>query len=301
MALGAVAVVAGLAAPAAAHEGKEPDKVQGNQTCASLAEYYGIEGVEWTQSKIESGNLPSEGESATYELVAGDDLTPGYEGDGPSITITMRDELKNFDWESTEGIDAVFVKGGEHHGSHFYGYQPEVAGYNEPGAGTVVGEGEEATSDVDLSSPPYGRPEGQISHVTLCWDGEGSGTTSTTAPPTSECPDVSISSRNTGDENPPYEETPPSSECDTTTTTPTTTPPSTDAPTTTLPIDTESTTTVVDNSVVPSETTTTVEITPEGSLPNTGSSSTTPLIVGGLALLALGGGLVAGKRWLRRA
>jgi LPXTG-motif cell wall-anchored protein len=352
MAIGAVAIVAGLATPAAAHEGKEPADVPetSSQSCADLAEMFGIEGVQWTESKIEAESLPAEDESATYELVAGE-LTPGYEGDGPSVTIDMNVELKNFDWSSTVGIDAVYVKGGTM-GSYFYGYQPEVAGYNEDDAGTVVGDGAESTGDVDLGTPPYGQAgKNQISHVTFCWDPDGGeepcpddqepslqsrttdegGDTQPTTPPECEepteppCPDgeVSVSGMN-GDGGHTQPTTPP--ECEEPTEPPCPdgevsvsgmngeggqTQPTTPAecepggpPPTEPPPDTpdSSTTTVADNPVAPASTTTTVWDEPaDDPLPNTGSNSTTMLLLGGLALVAAGGAAVAGNKWLRGA
>jgi LPXTG-motif cell wall-anchored protein len=274
MAIGAAAVVAGLAAPAAAHEGKEPAEVPetNSLSCADLAEKFGIEGVEWTESKIEAANLPGEGESETYELVAGD-RTPGYEGDGPSVTIDMNMELKNFDWSSTVGIDAVYVKGGSM-GSYFYGYQPEVAGYNEDNPGTVVGEGAESMGDVDLGTPPYGKPgKNPIKKILFCWDDEDS--TSTTSSSTTSSSTTSTT------------------EGSTTTTTESTT-------STTADVNPGSSTTVGGGSDTPESTTTTLAVTPaSGELPVTGSNGTTLLLLGGLALLAAGGAAVAGNKWLR--
>lgn len=303
MTIGAVAIVAGLAMPASAHEGKEPAEVPENNSlsCADLAEKFGID-ADWTESKIESGALPGEGESETY------DLTPGDTSDDATVTITMNIELKNFDWESTVGIDAVYVKGGQE-GSYFYGYQPEVAGYNEPGAGTVVGEGAEATSDVDLGTPPYPnrdeyRTKNQISHITFCWDGEGGTTTSNpsdTTRPSGDCPESPADGQSGMPEG--DDDTPPPSDCDTApTSSPTTAPDTTEPPqdTPTTPVDSDSPTTVGDVAAPGDSTTTTWEDTPEGSLPNTGNN-TTPLVVGGLALLTLGGVLVAGNKLLRRA
>jgi LPXTG-motif cell wall-anchored protein len=312
MTIGAVAIVAGLAMPASAHEGKEPAEVPetNSLSCADLADKFDID-ANWTESKIEAGDLPDEGESETY------DLTPGDTSDAATVTITMNIELKNFDWESTVGIDAVYVKGGKL-GSYFYGYQPEVAGYHEPGAGTVVGEGAEATSDVDLGTPPYPskdeyRTKNQISHITFCWDGEGGSTTSSTSdttPPSSDCPQPPADGQSgmpngDGGTPPPSDDdddTPPA-ECDTPTTTPPTTAPDTTEPpqdTPTTPVDSDSPTTVGDDAAPVESTTTTWDDTPGGSLPNTGSN-TTPLVLGGLALLTLGGVLVAGNKLLRRA
>jgi LPXTG-motif cell wall-anchored protein len=289
MTIGAVAVVAGLAAPAGAHEGKEPADVPetNSLSCADLAEKFEID-ADWIESKIEAGALPDEGETAEY------DLTPDDTTDSASVTITMNMELKNFDWSATVGIDAVYVKGGSK-GSYFYGYQPEVAGYNEPGAGTVVGDGAEATSDEDLGTPPYKR-EGvnQISHVTFCWDTEGSTSSSSSSSSMPECPEGQGKDEGEGDMPPPDECENPIS------TTSSTTAPPNETTTTTTPIDLNTSTTL-DAATPVESTTTTLAITPASDeLPETGSNTTTPLILGGLGLLLLGGGLVAGNKLLRR-
>jgi LPXTG-motif cell wall-anchored protein len=307
MTIGAVAVVAGLAAPAGAHEGKEPADVPetNSLSCAELADKFEID-ADWTESKIEADALPAEGESADF------DLTPDDTTDSASVTITMNMELKNFDWDATIGIDAVYVKGGSK-GSYFYGYQPEVAGYNEPGAGTVVGDGAEAMSDVDLGTPPYKqRGKNEISHVTFCWDTEGGSTTSSSTTSTTECPDgtVDVQTGMSGGDDEGKDEgnddgkddTPPPDECEnpsSTTSSSTTAPPN---ETTTSSIDLNTSTTDSGGATPGESTTTTLAITPASDeLPETGSNTTTPLILGGVALLALGGGLVAGNKLLRRA
>jgi LPXTG-motif cell wall-anchored protein len=265
MAIGAAAVVAGLAAPAAAHEGKEPYPID-KASCAELADHFEID-ADWTESRIEAGDLPGQGESATF------DLTPDDATDDASVTIEMNLELKNFDWSSTVGIDAVYVKGGSM-GSYFYGYQPEVAGYNEDNPGTVVGEGAESMGDVDLGTPPYGKPgKNPIKKILFCWDDEDS--TSTTSSSTTSSSTTSTT------------------EGSTTTTTESTT-------STTADVNPGSSTTVGGGSDTPESTTTTLAVTPaSGELPVTGSNGTTLLLLGGLALLAAGGAAVAGNKWLR--
>ena len=298
MAIGSVAVVAGLAAPVAAHEGKEPYPIPetNSLSCADLAARFEID-VEWTESKIESGDLPAEGKTQTY--VISDRGTPGDDTDDATVTIDMVMELKNFNWSSNVGIDAIYVKGGSG-GSYFYGYQPDVSQEGE-----VVGPGQEATEDIDLGTPPWQeRGKNQISHVTFCWDDEQttppSSTPPSSTPPSTECPEAVIDTQ-TGMDTPPSS-TPPSStpptsepECETPTTAPPTTAPPTTAPSTTVSIVPDVSTTVLDSGP-----TTTLPITPQSnSLPDTGSN-TTPLILGGLVLLAIGGGLVAGNKWLRK-
>jgi LPXTG-motif cell wall-anchored protein len=243
--------------------------------------------------------------------VISDRGTPDDDSDDATVTIDMVMELKNFNWSSNVGIDAIYVKGGSE-GSYFYGYQPDVSH-----EGQVVGPGEEATEDIDLGTPPW-KVEGknQISHVTFCWDDEQgpttsssstSSTTSTSMPtPTTACPGAPVDLQEGETGGMPDDETSPSSEpepttsssepdtpdeCETTTTAPPTT-----APSTTVSIEPDVSTTVLDSGP-----TTTLPITPQSnSLPDTGSN-TTPLILGGIALLAIGGGLIAGNKWLRKA
>jgi LPXTG-motif cell wall-anchored protein len=286
MTIGSVAIVGGLAAPAGAHEGKEPVPIPetNNLTCAELAEKFGIT-ADWTESKIEAADLPGEGESQTYTI--SDRGTPGDDSDDATVTIDMVMELKNFNWSSNVGIDAIYVKGGSA-GSYFYGYQPDV---NEEG--DIVGDGEEAMSDIDLGTPPWKEAgKNQISHVTFCWDDEPAPTTSssTTEPTeTTECPDVVLQSNSYDDKDDEHPTTTKPDECETTTTSDTT------PEETTSSIDLGSTTTLL------SSATTTTPVSLQSELPETGSNSTLPMILGGLGLLALGGGLVAGNKWLRRA
>jgi LPXTG-motif cell wall-anchored protein len=109
----------------------------------------------------------------------------------------------------------------------------------------------------------------------------------------------------------PAPETPPTSQ-DTTTTTvaPTTSssaPPTTEAPTTSssssAPPTSEAPTTTEapSTSVAPTTTPPTSAVSSEGTLPETGSNSTMPMVAAGVALLAVGVGLVVVTRRLRRA
>jgi LPXTG-motif cell wall-anchored protein len=294
--IGSVAVVAGLAAPAAAHDGeREPTPVGGDLSCAEIADQLGIT-ADWTEFSIAADDLPAEGESADY------DLTPEDTNDDATVTIEMVMALKNFNWSSSIGIDGVYVDGGDN-GSTFYGYQPELAGYQDDNPGEIVGDGEERTQDIDLGTLPW--HEGpEIKQITFCYDGEQttppSSTPPSSTPPSTECPEAVVDTQ-TGMDTPPSS-TPPSStpptsepECETPTTAPPTTAPPTTAPSTTVSIEPDVSTTVLDSGP-----TTTLPITPQSnSLPDTGSN-TTPLILGGLVLLAIGGGLVAGNKWLRK-
>ncbi|HYZ98575.1 MAG TPA: LPXTG cell wall anchor domain-containing protein [Acidimicrobiales bacterium] len=281
MAIGAGMLTFALAAPAGAHEGKEPDKSLGpdNLSCAELAERYGVEG-EWIQSKIEAGDLPGEGGSQTYVL--SDRGTPGDEADDAIVTITMVIEDKVFDWEANVGIDGVFVKGGSG-GSWFYGYQPDV-----DEQGNVSGPGEEATQGVDHGTPPYhDKWKNQISHITFCWDDEYT-------PPTTE------------------DTTPPSTEDTTPPSTEDTTPPSTEDTTPPSPTPTEennpgeSTATTIEVAGNPGEsssTTSTVAVevaSNSDALPRTGSSNSTILLVALGGVLVLGGGALLATMRIRR-
>jgi hypothetical protein len=167
MAVGAAAVVAGLASAAAAHEGTEPEKRHDNPSCADLAAELGV-GQDWEEFKVEG--FP---DSATYTL--SDRGTPDDDSDDATVTITVTGP-KNFDWSSNVGIDAVFVKGGNAHGSYFYYY-----------------DGEELTSDRDYTVPPYGQPQNDISHITFCWDDEQTPPSSSSTSSSSSVPDSSTS------------------------------------------------------------------------------------------------------------
>jgi LPXTG-motif cell wall-anchored protein len=85
-----------------------------------------------------------------------------------------------------------------------------------------------------------------------------------------------------------------------TTAPPTTAPPTTAPPTTAPPVVTTAppTTAPTTTTTVPATTTTT---RPEGELPRTGSNSTMPLVAAGLALVAVGGGVLLGVRRFRGA
>ena len=83
--------------------------------------------------------------------------------EGPVTVLNVVEqggEPRYFDWTSTVGIDAVYVKGGPTANVYLY---------------------DEALHDEGLHAPqgPYG-PKG-ISHVTFCWDDGGQPTTTSTA------------------------------------------------------------------------------------------------------------------------
>jgi len=110
-----------------------PEHIDGaeNHTCSEFAG----QGQTWTEFKIDP---PGDG---LYHASAGDITISNYDG-------------TSFDWSSTFGVDAVFVKSGSH-GHNLYRYDPPA----------------ESTGDTDLESPDV-EPQQQISHISFCWDGE---------------------------------------------------------------------------------------------------------------------------------
>jgi hypothetical protein len=241
MAVGATAVVGGLTSAAAAHEGTEPDKTTENLSCAELAEEVGTD-EEWVEFKHE-GFFADEGE---YDLVLSDRGTPDDDSDDAVVTITVTGP-KNFNWASNVGIDAVFVKGGTAHGSYIYYY-----------------EGNELTSDVDYTVPPYGEEQNSISHITFCWDDEE-------PPPTSSSSSLPPDSTTTSEATTSTTEAPSSTS-------------SSVAPTTEAPTTSEAPSTTVSSG---------------GGLPVTGSNTGLLVAVGGGLLLA-GGTLLATRQYWRR-
>lgn len=159
VAAGAVGLVVAVASPASAHEGTEPVPTDENLDCADLAELLELD-VQWEEGKIE----PVPTEDGEYEFVLSDRGTPDDDSDDAVFTYTVYDN-KRFDWSSTVGIDAIFVKGGAGAGGSYYYYF----------------DGEELTEDVDYTVPPYNdSTKNAISHITICWDDENPGTTTTT-------------------------------------------------------------------------------------------------------------------------
>ena len=103
----------------------------GNFTCSDLE---GV-GQNWTELKV-------------------DPNANGTFNDGTlTVTITNTTNDKTFDWSSTIGVDAVFVKAGSATGHNLYRYDPPA----------------EATGDTGLTSPGSGTTN-QISHISFCYD-----------------------------------------------------------------------------------------------------------------------------------
>jgi hypothetical protein len=142
-----VAVAAGaiglmVAMPASATT-DEPEEFEGNPTCGDLAP----EGVEWTEFKYEP-------------------VVTGTDGDGTlevTITVNETEDGPTFDWTSNIGVDAVFVKGGP--GGNLYSY-------------------DESVGDDGLHAPvnPANDKYYGLSHISFCYDEDG--TTPTTPPST---------------------------------------------------------------------------------------------------------------------
>jgi len=138
---GAIGIVAAMPASATTDD---PEKIDGNPTCAELAP----EGVEWTEYKA-------------------DPVVAGTDGDGTlEVTITLGDDDggPTFDWTSNIGVDAVFVKGGS--GGNLYTYDEHTGG-----SGLHAPEN---------SSRTYAG----LSHISFCYDADGTTpSTPTTTPP----------------------------------------------------------------------------------------------------------------------
>lgn len=251
VAVGGMGLFVALASPASAHEGTEPVPVpEGNPDCVDLAELIGTD-AEWDQFKIE----PFPDENGEYDYVLSDRGTPDDDSDDAVFTLEVFD-TKRFNWSSTVGIDAIFVKGGQGAGGSYYYYY----------------DGEELTEDVDYTVPPYGEwTKNAISHITICWDDENPGTTTTTAQETTTTTAPEETTTTTAPEETTTTMAPSSS--------------SSSAPSSTV-------------TTAPTTTTTTGE-----ELPNTGSNSTMMLVGIGTALLAAGAGLVFATRryWHRTA
>ena len=120
-----------------------------NKTCSEL-DTNGAPGASWSELKFDSGDLPTVGDSATK--------SDSY----VSVTLS-RTGADTWSWESSKGIDAVFVKSGAS-GSNLYVYDPPT----------------EATSGSGLTVPG----QNGTSHVSFCYDEE------TPPPPVDVCPNL---------------------------------------------------------------------------------------------------------------
>ncbi len=251
LAVGAVVLVGALAGPASAHESKvEPKPKPGGSSCPELAEEAGVD-QQWQQF--------------TLDDVADGDFTETYPIDGyddETVTITVK-QGKTFVWDSTLGIDAIYVQGRDTemaNNSYFYLYAPEA-------------DSAEAYGDEDLGTPPWQEwGTNKIKSITFCYDDE--------QPP----PSSSTSSSSTT-------ETPPSTQPEPTTSSSIdlNTSSSLPGPTTTAGIDLSADTTLPPTTAV-------VET---NQLPKTGSNSTGLLIALGAVLVLGGGALLATTRLAR--
>jgi hypothetical protein len=166
-----VAMLAGTAGVAQAAVPPSPIS-EGNPTCESFAPA----GENWTQFKLESGNLAD----GTYS-------------DG-TLSVTISNYVNSnsgtpgsFDWSSNIGVDAVFVKAGSDKHNLFV-YAPESTG--DTGLGPQAGQGN------------------GISHISFCYDDDPE---TPSAPPSDETPSEEPSAPPT-DEVPSEPTAPPSGE-----------------------------------------------------------------------------------------
>jgi hypothetical protein len=114
-------------------------RLAGNPKCASIDDWYG-HGQTWTGSKIDA-----EPRDGSYDF-----------GNGRIVTISNWDpQTRTFDWTSTFGVDAVFIKAGQGNG-----------GYNALYVYASHATSPESYGDTGLVSKG---PRG-VSHVDFCWD-----------------------------------------------------------------------------------------------------------------------------------
>jgi len=114
-------------------------RLSGNPKCASIDDWYGG-GQHWNEAKVDS-----EPRAGSYDF-----------GNGRIVTISNWDpKTRTFDWTSTFGIDAVFIKAGQGNGGFntLYVYAPTPSSM-------------ESFGDTGLTSLG---PRG-VSHVDFCWD-----------------------------------------------------------------------------------------------------------------------------------
>ncbi len=108
--------------------------------CAELAPVYGFDGT---------------------STVKFDPPHNGTKTGAAGLTVTVSNfDGKSFNWSSNQGIDAVYVKAGRA-GSYLYVYEPN-----------------ESFGDTGLTTP--GEKGNAISHITFCYDGDPTTTTTTT-------------------------------------------------------------------------------------------------------------------------
>ncbi len=91
-----------------------------------------------------------------------------------TVTIEVDEDAKTIDWSSNIGVDAVFVKGGPN--GNLYTYDPPAEATNDSGLHAPLND----------SSPEEGDFYG-LSHISFCYDVEGSPSPSPSVSP-SETP-----------------------------------------------------------------------------------------------------------------
>jgi LPXTG-motif cell wall-anchored protein len=147
--------VTGVAGPVSAHGKQEPEPAPKGKSCLELADLFEID-QDWTELKIDE--LPDQEEyTDTYDLGGGESV---------EVTVTGR---KYIAWESTIGIDAVYVQGeNDEQDAYFYFYE------------------DEETSDDRLGTKPWDQEDkNKIESISFCYDNE---TPPSTAPPSTEAP-----------------------------------------------------------------------------------------------------------------
>lgn len=128
-----------LAATEEAITSLQDGRLAGNPKCSSIDDWYG-HGQTWAGAKIDD-----EPEDGSYDF-----------GNGRIVTISNWDpQSRSFDWTSTFGVDAVFIKAGQGNG-----------GYN-----TLYVYASHATSPESYGGTGLESlgPRG-VSHVDFCWD-----------------------------------------------------------------------------------------------------------------------------------
>jgi LPXTG-motif cell wall-anchored protein len=197
-----------------------------------------------------------------HEFKVENPTTGTYTDEDTGLVVTITVAQGNPDtvsFAANIAVSAVFVKAGD--GGILYTFEPP----------SMVGTG--------LASP-----KDSISHISFCWNGDQTTTTTKPGETTTTKPDETTTTTKPGETT-----------------------------TTTVPGETTTTTQPGGTTTVPDESTTTTEsggsattvtpptTTPDGELPHTGSSTTTPLLAGGAGLLAVGTAIVVFARRLRHA
>ena len=143
-----------LGAGAALADHVEPTFHAGNPTCKDF-------NTSWTELKVEP-------------------VVDGNKTNGTlSVTVTVDEGAKTFDWTSNIGVDAVFVKGGDN--GNLYTYDPPAEAKSDTGLHAPLNDSTSQEGDF------YG-----LSHISFCYDVESSPSPSPSETP-SESPTPTVS------------------------------------------------------------------------------------------------------------